>query len=283
MVTYGRALWAIDDISPLRELAAKASEVASSNAYLFAPQAAVRMVGHVHGYAVDPNTQQRRNCDRAILDYYLKSATATEIELEIYDGAGKLVRRCRGGAKALEYKVNVPGVQLAPPQLLSTKAGLNPLRVGSALSGSRPASLHLLRHPLQIFEYISAVGTASGKQPWHKRQGPMVLPGRCEVRLTVGGQTLRRPTTVKLDPRLTYSTQSETAQLSLAQKIAAGMKATYAGYGQVTQLHDQLACIAEEWGQMAERVDGGAALDAKTEGLDGCRNRADEPRYSRDC
>ena len=98
----------------------------------------------------------------------------------------------------------------------------------------------------------------------------MVLPGQYEVRLTVGGQTLRRPITVKLDPRLTYSTQELKRQLDLAQKIAAGMKATYAGYGQVTQLHDQLAdriASLKSGGKSADALTAAQALDAKTEGL----------------
>ena len=55
VATYGRALWAIDDISPLRDLAAKASqsrflECVPLRARARGPHA----VGHLHRYAVEP-------------------------------------------------------------------------------------------------------------------------------------------------------------------------------------------------------------------------------------
>ncbi len=40
--TYGRGFWVLDDITPLREIAAKAPAIASSAAYLFQPEEAIR-------------------------------------------------------------------------------------------------------------------------------------------------------------------------------------------------------------------------------------------------
>jgi hypothetical protein len=69
----------------------------------------------------------------------------------------------------------------------------------------------------------------------------MVLPGRYEVRLTVDGQVYRQPITVKLDPRVPYSTQELQRQLDLGQEITARMNATYRGYNQAAQLHSEVA------------------------------------------
>ena len=40
--TYGRSFWVLDDMSPLREVAAKAQQIASAPAYLFKPGDAIR-------------------------------------------------------------------------------------------------------------------------------------------------------------------------------------------------------------------------------------------------
>ena len=98
----------------------------------------------------------------------------------------------------------------------------------------------------------------------------MVVPGQYEVRLTVGGQTLRQPITVKLDPRLNYSTAELQQQLELAQKIAAGMKATYDGYNQVAQLRTELADRLDRLqksGKSQEALDAAKAADSKAQGL----------------
>jgi hypothetical protein len=40
--TYGRGFWVLDDMSPLREIAAKRQQIASAPAYLFKPGDAIR-------------------------------------------------------------------------------------------------------------------------------------------------------------------------------------------------------------------------------------------------
>jgi hypothetical protein len=76
VATYGRAIWAMDDISPLREMAAKAPQIAASNAYLFAPAPAVRMQWDTYtDTPLNPDFAAAENPpDGAIIDYYLKSA-----------------------------------------------------------------------------------------------------------------------------------------------------------------------------------------------------------------
>jgi len=42
IATYGRGFWVLDDMSPLRDLAAKAQQIAGAPAYLFKPGDAIR-------------------------------------------------------------------------------------------------------------------------------------------------------------------------------------------------------------------------------------------------
>ncbi|HTS30062.1 MAG TPA: hypothetical protein VMH81_29525 [Bryobacteraceae bacterium] len=273
VATYGRALWAIDNISPLRELAAKAAQVAASNAYLFAPAEAVRMQWDTYtDTPLNPDVAAAENPpDGAVIDYYLQSSPAGDLQLEIYDAAGKLVRSySSNGATGVGYKVNVPDFWLAPPALLPKTAGLH--RFVWDLRYPDPEQLLYTYYGVHVnyFEYTLADHAIPHNTPWREPQGPMVLPGRYEVRLRVGGQEYRQPIVVKLDPRLPYSTQELRKQLDLAQAIAARMDTTYHGYNQAAQLHTELAARLSELkqsGKSAETLSVAEALDTKALGL----------------
>jgi photosystem II stability/assembly factor-like uncharacterized protein len=238
VATYGRALWAIDDLNPLREMASKSDQIADSSAYLFAPATAVRMQWDTYtDTPLNPDVAAAENPpDGATIDYYLKSP-ASEVTLEIHDSAGKLIRAySSNGAASLGYKVNVPDYWLAPAAVLPKQAGLH--RFAWDLRYPDPEQLLYTYYGIHVdyFEYTLADHAIPHNTPWHEPQGPMVLPGQYEVRLTVDGKTSRQMITVKLDPRLKWSNQELEKQLELAQKVAASMNATYEAYNQVAKL-----------------------------------------------
>ena len=209
--------------------------------------------------------------DGAVIDYYLKSPPAGEIKLEVYDSAGKLVRAySSSGAASLGYKVNVPDYWLAPASVLPKDAGLH--RFVWDLRYPDPDQLLYTYYGIHVnyFEYTLADHAIPHNTPWHEPQGPMVLPGQYQIVLTIAGQKYRQPMTVKLDPRLTYSTQELQRQLDLAQKLTAGMTATYEGYNQAAQLRKELADRIEQLKQPGKSPDSLAAaqaLDQKAAGL----------------
>ena len=237
VATYGRALWAIDDLSPLRTLASPNAPSASSS-YLFPPAQATRMQWDTYtDTPFNPDVASAENPpDGAVVDYYL-GQPANDLKLDIYDSAGKLVRSySSSGAKSLDYKVNVPDFWLAPPQILPKSPGLN--RFVWDLRYPDPEQLLYTYYGIHVnyFEYTLADHAIPHNTPWHEPQGPMVLPGQYEVRLTVDGKTMRQPITVRLDPRLKYTTEELRRQLELAQKLTAIMNSTYEGYTQAAQL-----------------------------------------------
>ncbi|MEO7142905.1 MAG: hypothetical protein ABI165_05315 [Bryobacteraceae bacterium] len=273
VATYGRALWAIDNINPLRELVGKAAEVAASNAYLFSPAPAVRMQWDIYtDTPLGPEFAAAQNPpDGAIIDYYLTLPSAGEVKLEIYDSAGKLVRSYSSrNATSLGYKVNVPDYWIAPAPVLPSQPGLH--RVVWDLRYPDPEQLLYTYYGVHVnyFEYTLADHAIPHNTPWHEPQGPMVVPGQYEIRLTAGGQTLRQSITVKLDPRLSVSTPELQQQLELAQKLAASMAITYEGYNQAAQLHTELAgrvAALKRSGQSAETLAAAEAADVKAQGL----------------
>ncbi|HUK16381.1 MAG TPA: hypothetical protein VLW65_08200 [Bryobacteraceae bacterium] len=269
LATFGRALWALDNLNPLRELASKAAQVAVSSAYLFAPAPAVRMQWDTYtDTPVNPDIAAARNPpDGAVIDYYLKSPPAGGLKLEIYDAAGKLVRSYSStGDTSLGYKVNVPDYWLAPPSLLPTSAGLH--RFVWDLRYPDPQAILYTYYGIHVpyFEYTLADHAIPHDTPWHEPQGPMVLPGQYEIRFTADGETLRQPITVRLDPRLSWSTAELQKQLELAERIGAGMNATYNGYGQVTELRSALAARKGST-KSADTLASMDALDKKAEAL----------------
>jgi hypothetical protein len=273
VATYGRALWAIDDISPLRELASKAAQISASNAYLYAPAQAIRMQWDTYtDTPLNADVAAAENPpDGAYIDYYFKSEPTSNTKLEIYDSYGKLVRAYSStGATSLGYKVNVPDFWLAPPSLLPKGPGLH--RFVWDLRYPDPEQLLYTYYGIHVnyFEYTLADHAIPHNTPWHEPQGPMVVPGQYEVRLTAGGKTYRQPLTVKLDPRLQVSTQELQRQLDLGKKIATGMKATYEGYNQAAKMHaeltDRLAALKQS-SESPEILAAAQELDVKALGL----------------
>ena len=90
--THGRSFWILDDIAALRELR---TDIADDPAHLFRPQTTYRVRWNVNtDTPLPPEEPAAKNPpDGAIIDYYLKSAAAGPVTLEILDEAGKLVRR----------------------------------------------------------------------------------------------------------------------------------------------------------------------------------------------
>jgi photosystem II stability/assembly factor-like uncharacterized protein len=272
VATYGRALWAIDDIGPLRELAGKAPSP-SQAAYLFAPADAVRWQWDTYtDTPLNPDVAAAENPpDGATIDYYLKSPPSGDLKLEIFDSAGKLVRSYSStGAASLPYKVNVPDYWLAPPQLLPKNAGLN--RFVWDLRYPDPEQLLYTYYGIHVnyFEYTLADHAIAHNTPWHEPQGPMVVPGRYEVRFTAGGQEFRQPITVKLDARLKVTWAELREQLEMSQKIAAAMGVTYEGYNQTARLHGELTdriANLQKAGNAPDDLAAAQSADEKATGL----------------
>jgi photosystem II stability/assembly factor-like uncharacterized protein len=257
LATYGRALWALDNLEPLRELTAVAAQVADSNAYLYSPAPATRMQWDTYtDTPFNPDVPSAENPpDGAVIDYYLKSPAAGPLKMEIYDSAGKLVRSYSSvGPNAPSYKVNVPDFWLAPPQLLPTTAGLH--RFVWDLRYPDPGQLLYTYYGIHsdYFEYTLADHAIAHNTPWSEPQGPMVLPGRYEVRLTAGSQTLTHLIDVRLDPRLKIDMDELRAQLTLAQKLNQGMNATYDAYTQAAQALADLTARGDAAKYLADKV-----------------------------
>jgi hypothetical protein len=260
--TFGRALWILDDLAPIRAITAQALR---SDVYLMPPGPAVRVRwDNFQDTPAPPETPADQNPpDGAIIDYLLKSAPAGEITMTILDERGWKVQQFSSQPKAPDLPLpNVPSYWFGPPEALPKAGGLN--RFVWDLHYPPPISLPYGYYGslLDYTEYTLADHAVPGKTPREQPQGPLAVPGTYTVQLSVAGQTYSQKLTVELDPRLKVSSADLQQQLDLEQQIARGMSSSYHAYKDVAALRHALSDRKKD---LPEAV---AALEKKIDAVD---------------
>jgi hypothetical protein len=256
--TYGRSFWILDDVTPLRQLDAK---ISSSGTHFFAPRTAIRVRRDENqDTPLPPEVPAGKNPpDGAILNYFLPANFAGDIQLEIYDSNGALVRMISSTdvAKGPEEVPFVAEYWIAHPQPPAKGAGMH--RFVWNLRYPDPSAVHT-QSP---YNYpIAAIVGATPLPP----EGPLVLPGKYEVRLKAGETVLRQPLEVKLDPRVNVARNELQSALELQLRISALLAKNHTGVQQVKVLRTRLADLAKRPKEDPIAV-AATALDAKAAAL----------------
>ncbi len=237
--TYGRSLWILDDLSPLRQAG---SEMTKGNAYLFKPATAVRTRWDNH-----PDTPLSADMaagenppDGAIIYYYLKHMS--RVTLEIRDPQRNAVNRYSNTFPALDNRLrNVPDYWFEKPIMLSNGEGLNRVVWNMQWPAPNTLTYNFRGRHIDYVEYTLPDHAIPGKTPLDQPPGPLVVPGTYEVVLTVDGKSYRQPLVVTLDPRVHVSQADLEAQLDVARMIDAWMDSSYHSYNEVGTLRAALA------------------------------------------
>src|SRR5208282_1506365 len=236
--TYGRAFWILDDLSPLRQIAPQSPP---ARAFLYTPQPAVRVRRDVNqDTPLPPEIPAGKNPpDGAIFDYFLPTATISDLQLEIYDPEGKIIRAYSSAAQpeAQEQPLQIAEYWVAHPQPLAKGPGMH--RFVWDLRYPDPQAVHVQT------PYNYPMGAVVGETPLPP-QGPLVLPGMYEVRLTAGGQTYRQPLEVKMDPRVSAARDALESTLDLELKISAALERNFMAYQQVKDLRSRLTEFSKQ-------------------------------------
>jgi photosystem II stability/assembly factor-like uncharacterized protein len=264
--TYGRSLWILDNVTPLRQITA---QMAQADAHLFAPAVAIRARWDVNGDTPLPiETPTGANPpDGAVLDYYLKSPPAGPLQLTISDDRGRVVRTYSSvPPPAPALLANVPSYWFAPPTVLTTTPGLN--RVAWNLRTQNPQVLPFAYSGgmLTYIEYTLADHAIPGQTPRDQPEGALVVPGIYTVQLAAGGRTYTETLTVKADPRIKASQVDLVAQFDLATRILDMLAVSHDGFRQLADLRSALADRVKAIGSTGPGA-GEAGSAAKT--LDG--------------
>jgi photosystem II stability/assembly factor-like uncharacterized protein len=239
--TYGRALWILDDITPLRQAG---PEITSANAYLLKPATVVRTrYDNDQETPLPPEEPTAKNPpDGAIIDYYLKSVPSNPLTLEIHDAQGKVVRRFTSLVPPVDSTPkNVPDYWFSPPAHLSKDAGLN--RFVWDLRYDPPQALNFGYYGglLDYVEYTISDHALPADTPREQTLGPLAVPGQYEVFFIGNGTVMKQPLTITLDPRVHVSQADLEAQLLAGKRIASGLAASSKAFQSITNLRAAIA------------------------------------------
>jgi hypothetical protein len=201
IASYGRSFWILDDITPLRQIN---QQTKTATVLLYKPATAIRIDNDVFlGSPLPPEEPAANNPpDGAIVDYYLPSA-AKEVQLEILDGSGKLVRRFRSGPRKEEKR---------PPLSIAERWLPKPVVLENAAGAHR-------------FVWDLRWSSSGGSEEIEEDEGPgaphgpRVVPGTYQVKLTVDSNTSAQPLQIEMDPRAQITAAELNEQLQLGLEI----------------------------------------------------------------
>ncbi len=197
IATHGRAFWILDDVEPLRALAAGAA----AGARLFAPRDAVRVRPYNdEAEASPPEVPAGENPPYgAAIDYVVPRGVRGPVILEIADASGTVLRTSSSAdaAKTTDPNaVDFPAYWLVPAARPSAQPGMQRL----------------------WWDMHAASATDRRRRGG---DGPFVPPGRYTVRLSIDGRTFEHTLTVRRDPRVRATDANLRAQYALARDVDA--------------------------------------------------------------
>ena len=193
--THGRSIWILDDVTPLREWS---KDVEAKAAHLFTARPAMRWRydGPVSSQVKGPGQNPAIG---AVLQYWLKDEPRGDVEIEIRDEKGGLVRKL----SSRKIEPETPPDDPDPADDENAKKAL-PKKAG-------------VQRAVWDLRYEGATKITAAKiDSGDPGEGPMVLPGTYTAKLTVDGQSQTTPVEVRLDPRVSVSRVDLEEQLAFS-------------------------------------------------------------------
>jgi photosystem II stability/assembly factor-like uncharacterized protein len=263
VATWGRGLWILDDVSPLRQMNEARNDPAP--AHLFAPRDATRVRWDVNqDTPLPPEVLTGENApDGAVLYYSLREPARSAVTISIRDQGGAIVREFTSASPAPDTRMpNVPEYWFAKPQTVETTPGLH--RLVWDLRYPTPPSLDYDRegNPSDTVSYGIVAPAVLGRSPRQQPIGPLVLPGTYSVTLTADRGTVTRPLRVVNDPRSPATGADLGALLGSERMLTAGVQRSHAAIEQLRELR-ALANARETSTAPAAIRDAISAFDAK--------------------
>lgn len=271
LATYGRALWILDNITPLRQATA---ELPAADMRLLTPAAVIRARWDVYADTPLPiETPAAPNpADGAVLDYYLRRPPDGDLKLTIYDSHGDVLRSYTSvPPPAPALLPNVPEYWFAPPPVLTRNAGLNRFAWNLRLPSPKVLPFAYAGGMLTYVEYTMADHAVPGQTPREQPEGALVVPGRYTVELSGGGRTEKRDLIVKADPRIRASHDDLIVQFDVAKRVTEALALTFDGYTTLAKLRaavvERVKALGESDGPAAETVSAAKDLDERVNAI----------------
>jgi photosystem II stability/assembly factor-like uncharacterized protein len=235
VATYGRGIWILDDISPLRQIT---PAIAAEPAHLFKPGDAIRVRREMNeDTPFPPEVPHALNPPvGAIIYYYLGTRPTGDITLEILDARGNVVRHYSSAPMPPDTNPapQVPAYWLKVAEPLPTAIGTN--RINWDIRYDNPPAFS---HSMDPYYTLNAAPGETVYGP----EGPLALPGAYTVKLTVDGKSYAQTVTVQNDPRSPASLSDLQAQHDLQMKLYNGAKEAWDGFLQVEAMRTAVADV----------------------------------------
>ncbi len=242
--THGRGLWVLDDVGPLETLtataiAAPATLVPTHAARLMSTHAPQAWYGAGEFFAPNPDWD-------AAIEYSLRDAAAGQTTITVTDAAGHVIRTLHGPAAAgldrvdwdLRYEPPVDSADLQPASGRGGAGGRGG-RGGGGGRGGPPAAV-------QVGFPSRGGGGGRGAAPL----GPLVMPGRYAIRVSVPGiaTPLAGSVSVEADPLPAFSAADRAARQSILMREYEWTKAIGRARGAARELMSQRSAIKADIG-----------------------------------
>jgi photosystem II stability/assembly factor-like uncharacterized protein len=231
IATHGRALWIMDDISPLRQLAAN---TLSAKAHLFRPMDAHRI--YWGGQRLIENLQTGEEPASGVGIYYWLADSTETVTLDVRDASGNLVNHftsaqdsvARADSLRLDHLKQLRNDSLRAAGVTDSTTLAKPYveprsdeprnRLGSPPRLPARKGLNVFHW---TFRYADGVALRDSLYRLLRVPGPMAVPGRYTVTMTAGGATQQASFALEADPRITATEADLTARLELDRRVDA--------------------------------------------------------------
>jgi photosystem II stability/assembly factor-like uncharacterized protein len=251
VATQGRAIWILDDVTPLRQATAA---ITREPVHLYTPAPAVRVRANENkDTPPPPETPLGQNPPAgAVIDYQLGVSAKGPVTLDILDHDGKLVRHFSSGDKPARLDV----------ERYFAKGWLNtPVALSAAAGAHR--FVWDLRYPRpQAVKYGYSIAATWDSDTPVVPEGPLALPGNYQLVLGVNGKSYRAPLVLAMDPRVKVDRNELAAGLVFSHNIGATLQRVWQGYGELQSVREQLDALDKKLGTDAAHKDLLAAVDA---------------------
>jgi hypothetical protein len=273
--THGRSFWVLDDLSPIRQLAA---EPIRGRARLFTPRPSVRFrtdmgfpqpaksgknyrmtgativtyrqVEKPTGEKAQVNIDAGQNPpDGVLVSYWLRDKPEGDVTLTFMDAKGKQIRQFKSAPP--EPKVKEKDTNALTPEQRKSEE----LKKSKEPKVPKEAGLNRfawnMRHP--------DAARVEDDPTWESAEatlaGPVAAPGQYRVRLEVAGQRHEAAFEIRKDPRVSATQADFDAQFALRMRIRDKLTEVHEAINGIRALRTQI----EGWEKRAEGS-GGARL-----------------------
>ena len=285
--THGRSFWVLDDLSPIRQLAASGG--VRGAVHLFEPRPTVRFrtdfgfpqppkigknyrmtgativtyrqVEKKTGEKAQVNIDAGQNPpDGVLVSYWLRTAPEGEVKLTFLDARGKQIRQF----KSAPPEPKEPSGDSAPrPPLTPEQKRSEEIKKAREPKVPKDAGLNRFAWNMRYPDATRVEDDPTWESAEATLAGPIAAPGQYRVRLETGDERHEASFEIRKDPRVAATQADFDAQFGLRMKIRDKLSEVHEAINAMRALRSQI----EGWEKRAEGTSGASRLKRGAEAL----------------